>query len=443
MPTAVPSGDAELRSSNGRLSATLRIAPALVPFANGTRWALTVNGRTPGPTLRVRPGDRLILTLDNQMAHSTNLHTHGLRVSPSGNADNPFIEIPAGKQFLYEIDIPADHPGGTFWYHPHLHHHVAEQLFAGFFGAIVVEDAVDRLPELVAAYERFILLHDTRIGAAESDVMTINMMQQREGREGDVLVNGLQRPTFEAAAAKLERWRVLNASPSRFYRLKLDGHALHVMATDGGRLAAPRRVDELKLVPGERAELLVQPAAAGSYALRSLAVSRGSMMGGSNMLTNPEFELATFRVSGTASPAALPSVLAAYRPLAPVTPARTREVVFAMQGGPGGATFLIDGKAFEPGRVDVRVARDTVEDWVIRNTSPMDHPFHLHVWPFQVIEQSAGGAPEPGWKDTVNVPANSTMRLRIPFTGITGTTVFHCHILDHEDLGMMATIEVS
>ncbi|MGE0060427.1 MAG: multicopper oxidase domain-containing protein, partial [Dehalococcoidia bacterium] len=91
---------------------------------------------TPGPTLRVRPGDRMRIVLDNRSGHPTNLHTHGLRVSPGGNADNPFIEIPDGKSFSYEIDIPANHPGGLFWYHPHFHHHVAEQLFAGFFGAI-------------------------------------------------------------------------------------------------------------------------------------------------------------------------------------------------------------------------------------------------------------------------------------------------------------------
>lgn len=121
----------------------------------------------------------------------------------------------------------------------------------------------------------------------------------------------------------------------------------------------------------------------------------------------------------------------------------TRNVVFSMQGQMGGATFLIDGKSFNPGRVDIKVARDATEDWVVRNTSPMDHPFHLHIWPFQVMERSSGAVESVEWKDTINVPANSWVRLRIPFTKVTGKTVFHCHILDHEDLGMMAVIEVS
>ena len=112
----------------------------------------------------------------------------------------------------------------------------------------------------------------------------------------------------------------------------------------------------------------------------------------------------------------------------------------AMMGGGGSMMgFTIDGKSFDPARTDIAVSSGVVEEWTIRNTSPMDHPFHLHVWPFQFVD-----GPEPGgWKDTVNVPANSELRIRIPFTGIVGRTVYHCHILDHEDLGMMGVIDVA
>ncbi|MEO8541196.1 MAG: multicopper oxidase family protein [bacterium] len=439
-PVASPSvgqPSAELRSKNGLLQANLRIAPGMVAFGTGVRWALTVNGQTPGPTLFAAPGDHLSITLDNQSGHSTNLHTHGLQVSPTGKADNPFIEIPNGTAYVYEIDIPKRHPGGTFWYHPHFHHHVAEQLFAGFFGLIVVEDAVDALPAVAGAVQRTLILHDTRIGATESAVMSTTPMAQRDGREGDVLVNGLREPAFEARSDRLERWRVLNASASRFYRLSLDGHAFFVIATDANRLAEPARVETLTLVPGERVEVLVQHERGGSFALKSLPVSRGSMG------TNPESKLATFNVSEGGSAPPLPATVAAFSDLSTVVPLMTRQVVFSMQGQMGGARFLIDGKEFDSSRVDVKVARGTTEDWVIRNTSPMDHPFHLHVWPFQVIEQSAAGTPMRAWKDVVNVPANGSVRLRIPFLEITGKTVFHCHILDHEDAGMMAVIEVS
>lgn len=436
-------GPAELRSSDGLLRATLVVRPELIAHGAGSRWALTVNGRTPGPTLRLRPGDRLQLTIDNQTGHSTNLHTHGLRVSPEGNSDNPFIEIKDGERFEYDIQLPRDHPGGTFWYHPHLHHHVAEQLFAGFFGPIVVEDDVDALPALATARDRLVLLHDTRIGSTEAAVIGASPMDQRMGRQGEVLVNGERQPVFRAEAGRLERWRVLNASSSRFYRLTLDAHPFHVIATDAGRLAAPREAAELALVPGERLELLVQPKTAGAYSLRTLATSRGSMGMAGGAITTPESQLATFEVAGSASPASLPATLAALEDLRTLPQPRTREVVFSMQGQMGGAAFLIDGKSFSGDRVDIRLAAGTVEDWIVRNTSPMDHPFHLHVWPFQLMESSsAGPVKSVEWKDTVNVPANSWVRLRIPFTAITGKTVFHCHILDHEDLGMMATIEV-
>jgi FtsP/CotA-like multicopper oxidase with cupredoxin domain len=107
-----------------------------------------------------------------------------------------------------------------------------------------------------------------------------------------------------------------------------------------------------------------------------------------------------------------------------------------------GERFEIDGRTFDAARTDTTVRLGTVEDWTIRNTSPMDHPFHLHVWPFRVLDAGVGGDPLPGWKDTVNVPANGAVTVRVAFAGIPGRAVYHCHILDHEDLGMMATIEV-
>ena len=109
--------------------------------------------------------------------------------------------------------------------------------------------------------------------------------------------------------------------------------------------------------------------------------------------------------------------------------------------GMGNREFVIDGKDYKPGRIDASAKFGTTEDWVITNGSMMDHPFHIHTWPFQVIARS-NGEPDPGWRDTVNVPMGQSVTIRIPFTGLTGTTVYHCHILDHEDLGMMATIQV-
>jgi FtsP/CotA-like multicopper oxidase with cupredoxin domain len=442
-----------LTSENGRLDVELVARSAKVPFGSGTRFAYTYNGSTPGPTLRVRPGDVLSITLENRLGEMTNLHTHGLHVSPSGSADNIFVSVPDRGRRTYTYEIPPDHRSGTFWYHPHMHGTVARQVFGGLFGAIVVEDAIDAIPELAGATERLLVLSDPVIGSS-SDVLDASMMDRMQGREGDrVLVNGLDRPTIPVRAGTLEHWRVLNASPSRYYRIALAGETLQMIGTDGGRLASPLEISDVLLAPGERIEVLATPTRAGSYALRSLPYDRGSIGIGRASGSSARITLATVVVTGDAPPATLPSALATQASLV-VPPADARRRLRLEMGGMGmgggggggggmGSSFTIDGKSFDASRTDITTRLGRVEDWTVTNPSPMDHPFHLHVWPFQVVDQSANAAIPPGWKDTVNVPAGGSVTLRVPLTEIPGRTVYHCHILDHEDLGMMGVIDVT
>jgi FtsP/CotA-like multicopper oxidase with cupredoxin domain len=444
-----------LASSGGRLAVKLVAEPAKVPYRSGRRFAYTFNGSTPGPTLRVRPGDRLTITLVNRLGETTNLHTHGLHVSPSGRADNVFVSIPDGGRRTYVYDIPADHKSGTFWYHPHMHGIVAPQVSGGLAGAIVVEDAIDELPELAAATERVLVLSDPAIGSS-SNVLDVSMMERMLGREGDaILVNGIEAPTITSRAGALEHWRIVNASPSRYYRLALDGHPFELIATDGGRLAEPRTEDELLLAPGERAEVLVRPHTAGSYHLDTLAYDRGGVGGGRGRRSpsTGQARVATLAVAGSAAPAGIPSALAPADTLALPSATGRRALVLAMAMGPGGTgggmsnggegSFTIDGKSFDHHRTDITTKLGRVEDWTITNASTMDHPFHLHVWPFQIIDRTDGVPIAPGWKDTINVPAGHAVTVRVPILDIDGRTVYHCHILDHEDLGMMGVIQVS
>jgi FtsP/CotA-like multicopper oxidase with cupredoxin domain len=453
-----------LASSNGRLDVELVAAPSMVAFGAGRRFAYTYNGSTPGPTLRVRPGDVLSVSLVNQLGETTNLHTHGLHVSPSGHADNVFVSIPDGGRRTYTYEIPATHRSGTFWYHPHMHGMVAPQVAGGLAGAIVVDDEIDALPELRAATERILILSDPAIGRS-SKVLRTSGMERMLGREGDaVLVNGVRLPSVATKAGTLEHWRLINASPSRYYRLSLDAHPFHVIGTDGGRVAEPRTEDELLLVPGERVEVLVAPGTAGTYALEALPYDRGSVGGGMHTsgASSTRALVATLDVAGSAPPAALPSALAAASSLAVPAPTKRRELVLAMGmgggmggggmggGGMGGRTgsagdgvFTIDGRSFDPKRTDITTELGRVEDWTVTNGSTMDHPFHLHVWPFQVVARTDGVPIAPGWKDTVNVPAGHSVTVRVPLTEISGRTVYHCHILDHEDLGMMGVIDVA
>ena len=170
-------------------------------------------------------------------------------------------------------------------------------------------------------------------------------------------------------------------------------------------------------------------------------------MGGGRQTSSGAAELLRFTVAGQAAASArVPALTGAYEDLSQVAPDRTRTVVLQMSGmggmGSGGMSFLIDGRQFDPERVDIRARLGTVEEWTLRNASTMDHPFHLHVWPFQVMAQGQGTA-TAGWKDVVNVPAGGSVRIRMRFADIPGRTVYHCHILDHEDLGMMGVIEVT
>jgi len=451
---------AELTSRDGHLDVDLVAAAAMVPYAGGTRWALTYNGSTPGPTLRVRPGDVVKVTLENRLDSPTNLHTHGLHISPEGDSDNVFVMVHPGERHTYRYEIPADHPSGTFWYHPHHHGEVAPQVFGGMAGAIIVEDLIDRLPELATATSRVLVLADPDIGDTAA-VLGVTTMQRMLGREGSaILVNGLPRPRIPARPGTLEHWRIVNASPSRYYALRLEGQQLHLIASDGGRLGAPQATDEIALVPGERAEVLI-PVTVGTHAMTTRSLDRGGVGmggqgggmgrgrgggGGTGATAGATTVIATLEVHGPeAAPSPLPAALRDLGDPAPDSVTRTRELTFSMNMGMGGSggdgQLLIDGRSFDPDRIDITAQLGTTEDWLVRNTSTMDHPFHLHVWPFRVVERSDGTVLPPGWKDTVNVPAGQSVRLRIPFRDIPGRTVYHCHILDHEDLGMMGIID--
>ena len=224
---------------------------------------------------------------------------------------------------------------------------------------------------------------------------------------------------------------------------------MHLIATDGGALEQPVPLQELLLVPGERADVLVQVAAEGGrFRLNSLPYRRLGRpgMGGMGMgmgRPGPGREdidvIATVRTNGAVAPQPLPQQLLAVEELP--SPLRTRRFVMNHGMAPGmGMAFLINGQSYNHARIDTRVQLGDTEDWELVNTGVMDHPFHLHVNPMQVI--SRNGRPEPyrAWRDVVLVRAGETVRVRTRFSDFAGKSVYHCHILDHEELGMMGNI---
>jgi FtsP/CotA-like multicopper oxidase with cupredoxin domain len=244
---------------------------------------------------------------------------------------------------------------------------------------------------------------------------------------------------------------VVNACVSRYLRLRLDGQRLQLVGIDSGRFRTPLEVEEVLLAPGNRADLLVTTRA-GTASLRAAPYDRGSaggMMGGApaGSLSGAVL-LATLAVSGDAV-AELPAVSAQPTPrdLRSATVTARRELSFAMgmgagMGGGGMMTFTINGRQFDAGRVDTTVQAGSVEEWTLVNDSPMDHPVHLHVWPMQLMAENGRDAESALERDVVNVPARGRVVVRIAFDDFAGRSVYHCHILDHEDNGMMGVIEV-
>jgi FtsP/CotA-like multicopper oxidase with cupredoxin domain len=428
-----------LSSENGLLRARLEAAEGPLTIAGREATAYGYNGGLPGPTLRLRPGDRLQVQLVNRLDAVTNLHVHGLYVSPEGNGDNVFVAVQPGESFDYDYQLPDDHPPGVYWYHPHHHGMVADQVFGGLYGAIIVEDPDD--PPVTR--ERVLVVSDITLDDA-GRLRQPSTMARMMGREGElVLVNGQVRPALTARPGERERWRIINACSARYLRLRLDGQQMQLLGIDSGRFPQPRDLDEVVLATGNRADLLVT-AAEGTSTLDGLAVDRGSagMMGGSGTPSGNVGALATLQVTGTPGPE-LPAMPAQPAPvdLRGVEPAARRRLTFAMGMGGAGMSFTIDGKEFDAQRIDQTVQVGTVEEWTLTNASSMDHPVHLHVWPMQIVAEA--GRPVDGVirQDVVNVPARSDVTVRVAFDEFGGRTVYHCHILDHEDNGMMGVVE--
>src|SRR6266511_4122190 len=260
-----------LASRNGVLRVRLTAA-ADVWLAGRHTTALGFNGTSPGPTLRVRPGALLQVRLVNHLDQRTNLHTHGLHVSPEDHGDNPFVTIDPGATFDYTYRIPTSHPAGTFWYHPHHHGHVADQIFGGLAGALLVDPGLD----LPVTRDRVLVITDTTLDAA-GRVADVSAMDRMMGREGElVLVNGQHQPRIATTPGAAERWRIINGCTSRVLALRLDGHNLTQVALDGNFLPTPADRNLVVLAPGNRTDLIIRPTSVPAGVTSGTADAAGS-----------------------------------------------------------------------------------------------------------------------------------------------------------------------
>lgn len=395
----------ELVSQNGVLRVTLT-ADEKTTEVSGTKVKGRVyNGLFVGPTLRVQPGDLLEITLVNRLRQYTNLHFHGMHVSPVGNSDNIFVMVEPGKTFHYVVKIPFDHPTGAFWYHSHAHPHSEEQVFGGMSGALIVDGIIDKLPPALRNIrDRVFDFKDLQV--RNDAIVASNINSDAPTTR---TTNGLVNPQLAIRSGGTQLWRFANIGADIFYRLHLQEHRFHVIAEDGNLVNKVWAADELVLPPGKRFEVLVQGGRVGTYELRTLFYNQGKQ--GDQYLPR---NLATLTVQGPAQPAAaLPTRLVPFVDLRTVPIAKRRELVFSENDATN--QFFINGKQFNMDRVDQRVELGTTEEWVIRNVSGEQHPFHIHVNDFQVISVNGKPYDAHSLQDTVILPAHGKVVIRMSF----------------------------
>ncbi len=428
----------------GIVEVDLEAKPAWVNVNGTMANLLTYNGSYPAPTIRAKKGDILKVHLKNSLpmmgtnilGHDrsiTNLHTHGLHVSPSGNADNMMVMLMSGETFDHEYDLSMHEPGTLNFYHPHIHGSVAEQYWGGMAGALVVEDDTT----VLSAYETHLMvIKDITLAGGAPEPYT-SLMDYMHGKEGNtVMVNGQVNPLLTVKPGQVQRWRIVNACNARFLKLGLEGHTLQIIGTEGGLLNKPYPVSSILLSPGERIDVLVKAnQKSASYRLLALPYSRMGNMG------SQQVTLLTLSYKGSRTSDAVPSVINPEAVRINPMIAKTERIELSMGQGKG----YINGISFTmENYYAIHSHLGTYEIWEVVNQSGMDHPFHQHVNGCQVLSITGGDASyasfltnSPAWKDVVLIPKWGTVRMLVPVMDYPGMSMFHCHIVEHEDIGMM------
>jgi FtsP/CotA-like multicopper oxidase with cupredoxin domain len=388
------------------------------------RDAAAARGTIPGPLLETNVGDRIVVHFANHLPDPTTVHWHGLRV-PNAADGTPIAQLMVDPGATYDYAFTATDPG-LYWYHPHMEADV--QIERGLYAPILIHGPV----EPAVAADRVLVLDDVKLEASGQLSTVTNELDIMLGRQGNVLlVNGAVRPQLEVATGARERWRFVNVANGRYFNLDLPGHRFLVIGWDGGPLPAPYETDTLLIAPGERYDVLVELAADTS--LRTLHYDRG------HDIPDPgPLELVPIHVGApAAAPPPLPTAWGEVVPL-PVDAATPVVQLVLAEQDPGNVepTFSINGERY-PDVTPTLGTRGALAIWELVNTAEMDHPFHLHGMEFQVL-----GAATLGWKDTVNVPQKQTLRFAVRYDA-DGRWMYHCHILEHAERGMMGELTVA
>ncbi|HXP88035.1 MAG TPA: multicopper oxidase domain-containing protein [Bryobacteraceae bacterium] len=490
---------ADVRSSGGMLHVSFAFRSSTGRFGAELYCYLSADGAQ-SPTLRVHAGDELALTLKNELpsggsahmhgnhsqpvcgggpmtAASTNLHFHGLEIPPACHQDETLHTLiqPGDPGFEYRVKIPADQPPGLYWYHPHPHGFSERQVLGGASGALIVGGIERSDPRVAGLAERVLILRDEAVPGLAEDA-------EDSGPGKNISINyvpvmyPLYRPAgLSVRPAQREFWRVLNAAADTYFDVQVrfgpiiqdiqDPQLLDLVALDGvpiGGPAADRRTHVL-LAPGARAEFILSTPPLGTFAqLVTLSYDTGP-----DGAASPYRVIANIDASNSAPPIpAMPAAPAvatrSFTGLTAAKPVRTRRLYFSETVDPqdpkatkyfitaeGATPKVFDMNFVQP---DIQVRQGTVEDWVIENRAKEAHAFHIHQLHFQLLERDGEKVNEPALRDTIDLPywdgksqRYPSVKLRMDFRNpaIVGTFVYHCHILEHEDGGMMGVIQVN
>jgi FtsP/CotA-like multicopper oxidase with cupredoxin domain len=435
-PVLDPEIDAE-----GRKVFRLRLQEGtteLVPGRQTETWG--ANGSYLGPTLRASRGDEVAVHVDNDLPESTTLHWHGMHL-PAAADGNPHQLIEPGASWSPSWGI--DQPAATLWYHPHPHGQTADHVYRGVAGMFLIDDDSPlELPDDYGIDDVPLIVQDKRFGSdgsLDDSAPTFSSV----GVLGDqILINGTHDPYFEATTS-LVRFRVLNASNARVYNLGFaDDRAYWLVGTDSGLLERPHGTTRVQLSPGERAEIVVEVDPGERAVLRSYSPELGvgfpqeRFNGGDDTFDLLEIRGAEELADSGSLPETLVDIDAPTEDEA--VESRTFELTSAR---------TINGQEMDMGRIDQVVEVDTTEIWEVTNDHGAPHSFHPHLIHFLVLDID-GEAPPPkvqGWKDTIYVPPGSTIRIIARFEDYADPEtpyMFHCHVLRHEDRGMMGQFVV-
>ena len=423
--------------------------------------------------------------------NSTNIHYHGLQIKPhlfapvgTTQGDAPFIEIKPGTDFSYEFAIPGDHPSGMYLYHPHYHGSTLLQVVNGMAGVIIVEGPIDRVPEIAAARDVHLAITDLGLFPSiddpniwTNDPTPGKYFNPQTGLPLDgyglgaymiqqFLVNG--HPVYEydfttgnqvnrqlpvdrisIRPGEVVRIRIANATSDTFMPVMIEGHTMHVIGYDGINVLHPRSKPSVpgqaqaELAPFNRVECLIKGGAPGVYRVLQLEQNE-------QFAPVPEKVLLEIVVEGAPMDMALPTSLPTPEREYPLPTAADvtghHSVQFSVQFPypqlPTGVGFLLNGLLYDQYRIDHVARRGSVEEWTLINISHEGHPFHVHVNSFQVISVNNVFLDETMILDTIWLRPNQPVVIRMPFREWTGKTVYHCHILPHEDTGMMQNFTI-